>query len=652
MNQKYCASLTTPVRVQTLEVNIGNLKLGAQHPIRIQSMTTADTMDTQKSVDEAIRMINAGCELIRLTAPSKLEAENLANIRSLLHEKQYFTPLVADIHFTPNAAEIAAKIVEKVRINPGNYADKKKFAEIDYTPESYQAELDRIEKKFKPLIEICKKHGTAMRIGTNHGSLSDRIMSYFGDSPEGMVQSALEFLDICEKNDFLNLVISMKSSNVQVMVYAYRLLMNRLFERKNVYPVHLGVTEAGEGEDGRIKSAMGIGTLLADGIGDTIRVSLTEAPEFEMPVAQYIIQFFNKQHQQFSDWLQKNNISKLNISELSYNPFEFNRRRTKNIEHIGSHEVPRIIADFSNGLKNESDLAQIGYFYNAETDKWTMTDAGADFIFLQDSAPKFMLPTGLRGIVKYDTWKKIHDKTHIYPYFSDLNSFENSDSAFCFIELTVEWILKQNQKPNIPPNAVLVLHSDFPAIQVLRSAIGLLDQWEIDNPLIFKTKINPDQDLNQSWEAVFQLTAACVTGPLLVDGRIDGLWLNSTELFSSKLINQTAFTLLQASRLRMTKTEYISCPSCGRTLFDLQETTAMIRKRTEHLKGVKIGIMGCIVNGPGEMADADFGYVGSGPGIITLYRGKEIVERAVKTEEAVDKLIELIKNEGMWIEPK
>jgi (E)-4-hydroxy-3-methylbut-2-enyl-diphosphate synthase len=410
------------------------------------------------------------------------------------------------------------------------------------------------------------------------------------------------------------------------------------------------VTEAGEGEDGRIKSAMGIGALLADGIGDTVRVSLTEPPEYEIPVAQYIIQYFQNLNAQFDHWLAQHKI--LHLQEnITYDPFEFNRRPTLTLQNIGSHEVPRVIADFSKGLSKESDLAEVGYVYDSVTDKWNMLETGADYVFLANQVPGFMLPNGLRGIVEAKTWETLTNKTHFYPYFESIDQIYETSAEMIFVELTPEWILSQKNEPKIPENAVIILNCRFPAIQIVRSAITQLDLWHCKQPLIFKSTIEPKQDLKQTWEAVFQITAACMTGPLVVDGRIDGLWFTASELFPKKLINQTAFSILQAGRLRITKTEYISCPSCGRTLFDLQETTAMIRKRTEHLKGVKIGIMGCIVNGPGEMADADFGYVGSGPGIITLYKGKKVVERAVKTEEAVDKLIELIKSEGKWIEP-
>ena len=434
----YCANLFLRQRYPTREVTIGNLKLGAKNPIRLQSMTTVDTMDTNGSVEESIRMINAGCELVRLTAPSKKEAENLGEIRRILTEKGYNTPLVADIHFTPNAAEVAAKLIEKVRVNPGNYADKKKFEEIEYTNTSYLEELERIEKKFTPLVLLCKKEGTAMRIGTNHGSLSDRILSRFGDTPEGMVESAMEFIRICRKNDFHELVISMKASNTIVMVQAYRLLVAVMAQENMNYPLHLGVTEAGDGEDGRIKSAVGIGALLEDGLGDTIRVSLTEDPEFEIPVARKLA----------AQYEQKENLFKVINSELltiDYSPFQYKRLKTNSIENIGNTHSPIVIADYSKNKQiTQANLFAIGYGYSVPLDKWQIQDQAADYLYIGSNKINFEVPGTLRIIVDFETWLlHYRDKKGFYQNFvSDtINAFR-----FAGMELYNEMILTNNNK--------------------------------------------------------------------------------------------------------------------------------------------------------------------------------------------------------------
>jgi (E)-4-hydroxy-3-methylbut-2-enyl-diphosphate synthase len=648
-NRRYCGSLVRYSRRKTIEVHIGDVPLGANNPIRVQSMTTVDTMDTKGSVQQIIRMVEAGCEYVRITAPSLKEAQNLQEIKASLKNLGIHVPLIADIHFTPNAAELAARLVEKVRINPGNYADRKKFQVIEYTEASYQQELDRIRERFTPLVEICKEHGTAMRIGTNHGSLSDRIMSRYGDSPLGMVESALEFLRICEDLKYNQIVLSMKASNPQVMVQAYRLLTNRLdAEGLQSYPLHLGVTEAGEGEDGRIKSALGIGSLLEDGLGDTVRVSLTEEPEFEVPVARALVARYNARsgHAQIPG-----------IDRIPIDPFSYQRRATHQVENFGASNVPRIIADVSSvsGL-GYRDLKAIGHHYLPELDKWSMSDLGADYIYTGDQPLAFMLPNGLREIVDYNTWENEQDQ-HQYPLMS-------------LRQLVDDEVLKH---PKL--NFVRMSHSDLDMIDHLENHPMVVVWLETDNPharaalrrfmfeMISKQVTNPvvlagHYDASDLEEV--QLHAATDLGSLLIDGLGDGVFLslsvkeNSSKedcLSAVKSFNETGFTILQAARTRMTKTEYISCPSCGRTLFDLQKTTAMIRKRTDHLKGVKIGIMGCIVNGPGEMADADYGYVGSGKGKITLYKGQEVIKRGVPTEHAVDELIEIIKEDGQWIDP-
>lgn len=652
---QYAHSLTQYKRRETVEVKIGDVLLGGNNPIRVQSMTTVDTMDTLGTVEQSIRMIEAGCELVRVTAPSLKEAQNLENIKKELRKRGYQTPLVADIHFTPNAAELAARIVEKVRVNPGNYADKKRFEEIEYTDATYQEELERIYDRFSPLVKICKENGTAMRIGTNHGSLSDRIMSRYGDTPLGMVESALEFLRICEDMNYHDIVISMKSSNTQVMVQAYRLLVHEL-DRQGFkpYPLHLGVTEAGEAEDGRIKSAVGIGTLLEDGLGDTVRVSLTEEPEAEMPVGYKLVNRYETRGTHHPIPAIKNFIK---------NPFEYERRQTIEVTNFGLENVPRVIADFSS-IENleKADFKAIGHTYLPALDKWGMSDHGADYVYLGQNTVPFMFPNGLKAVQDFQAWQE--EKEESFPLFDVMEylSYDEYSETVNFLRLSLEdfgekpWKLWQNLK-NETQKFVLILRSENEhALAELRRLIFLLEEENIKFPVVIE-RAYAEKDL-ETW----QLISSTDMGGLLIEGLGDGVILrpNTEMTFENreeqvaylKQANSIAFGILQAARTRMTKTEYISCPSCGRTLFDLQETTAMIRKRTDHLKGVKIGIMGCIVNGPGEMADADYGYVGSGKGKITLYRGKEVVKRAVPSENAVDELIELIREDGKWLEPQ
>jgi (E)-4-hydroxy-3-methylbut-2-enyl-diphosphate synthase len=633
----YCIDRLNRNRFVTREVIIGKLKMGADNPIRVQSMTTTDTMDTSASVDQSIRMIEAGCELVRLTAPSKKEAENLAEIKKELVRRGFNTPLVADIHFTPNAAEVAAKHVEKVRINPGNFADKKKFEEIDYTEESYQAELSRIEEKFTPLVIQCKENGVAMRIGTNHGSLSDRILSRYGDTPEGMVESAMEFLRICIKHDYHNIVLSMKASNTLVMVQAYRLLVATMRENGMNYPLHLGVTEAGDGEDGRIKSAVGIGALLEDGIGDTVRVSLTEEPEFEMPVAQKLIAKYNRP--------KDSNISLDGIQDL-FNPYEYERRHSHKIDKIGDKQVPVVLADLSGVSEiKPSHFFGFGYMYSVPLDKWNIGDQAADYVYIGMKTIDFELPGTVGVIADYENWKSNYrEKPGYFPLFQDSDIETLTDyTQIVYVRVNAE-TRDLNWLSNYP-NAIILLYSNKQnKTQNYRGFFLNIANKDITNPIILEADCHSDE------VETFQLWTSSDCGSLLIDGFGDGVWLRGNVPI--QLINSTSFGILQATRTRISKTEYISCPSCGRTLFDLQETTAKIRSRTSHLKGIKIGIMGCIVNGPGEMADADYGYVGTGPGKIHLYKEKNIVRKNVPEVEAVDALIELIKENGDWIDPK
>lgn len=634
----YCNNLFKRERFETRDITIGKLKLGGNNPIRVQSMTTTDTMDTQKSVEQSIRMIDAGCELVRLTAPSIKEAENLGKIREELTERGYDAPLVADIHFTPNAAEVAARKVEKVRVNPGNYADKKKFEEIDYTDESYQAELERIEEKFTPLVLLCKAEGTAMRIGTNHGSLSDRILSRYGDTPEGMVESAMEFLRICRKHDFHELVISMKASNTLVMVQAYRLLVAEMKKSGMNYPLHLGVTEAGDGEDGRIKSAVGIGALLEDGLGDTVRVSLTEEPEAEIPVAQKLIHQF--------DGVADYTVAPFD-EELPYSPYAYTRRETHPVLTVGDKSAPIIFADLS-GTETikASNFFGFGYNYSTTLDKWNTQDLAADYVYIGDQTINFEVP-GLVGVVaNFTTWEKVYqNKKHFYPFYNELPAEGLAHSQLNFLAWGAT-NLKIDKLGNLQ-NVVLVLNVPVHGyVQYARRFFIALQQKNITIPVVLRHATTTED------QESFQLQQSTKMGALFIDGFGDGLWLTSSKRIPLQLINTTSFGILQATRTRISKTEYISCPSCGRTLFDLQETTAKIRKQTAHLKGVKIGIMGCIVNGPGEMADADYGYVGTRPGHIHLYKEKTVVRKNVPEEEAVDALIDLIKEYGDWVELK
>jgi (E)-4-hydroxy-3-methylbut-2-enyl-diphosphate synthase len=666
-------------------------------------MTTTDTMDTIATVEQSIRCIEAGSELVRITAPSKREAENLLNIKSELRKRGYNTPLVADIHFTPNAAEIAARIVEKVRVNPGNYVDKKKFELIEYSDADYAEEIERIRERFTPLVNICKEYGTAMRIGTNHGSLSDRIMSRYGDTPMGMVESAMEFLRIARSESYNNIVLSMKSSNPQVMVQAYRLLIKTMFDEfDDCYPLHLGVTEAGDGEDGRIKSAVGIGTLLEDGIGDTVRVSLTEDPELEIPVCRDLVKRYEKgredgksgSQEEESPKVQKTKgpieergdsryqesnrrkeqyrtVGLLDASSLPYDPFSYKRRETFAVDNIGANHVPVVVADLSKIEKiNHQHLHSVGYAYDEATDKWNINDAAADYLFTGNQLLDFNLPGTLKVIVYPDAWMNAKDKTKYFPIFQDSGyvtaDVKSSELNFvmvdCFNEGSSESTAWLPQVANDPTVVLCFSSTNRNAMQSVRRMFVELMAGQIKNPVILIT--------DSSWQTPDEhlIHFATETGALLLDGLGDGLcfgYSSKAQMTDTKakgrtylqvkdiydFTNNTAFSILQATRTRISKTEYISCPSCGRTLFDLQETTAKIRARTNHLKGVKIAIMGCIVNGPGEMADADFGYVGSGPGKITLYKGKEVVKRNVNSDVAVDELINLLRENEAWIEP-
>ena len=596
------------MRRKTLSVKIGKVFIGSDHSIKTQSMTTASTMDTDKSVDEAIRIIQAGGKLVRFTAPNINEAKNLLNIKNALVAKGYDDPLVADIHFTPNAALEASKIVEKVRINPGNYVDKKKFEVKEYDDKSYQDELLKIEEKFIPLINSCKENKVAMRIGTNHGSLSDRVMNRFGDTPLGMVESAMEFLRICKQNDYDQIVLSMKSSNPIVMIHAYRLLVKSMENENMHYPLHLGVTEAGDGLDGRIKSALGIGTLLTEGIGDTIRVSLTEDPEFEIPAAEKILEKI--------DSISK----KIRLKNTDKRAFSFFKRETESIKNIGDKNPPIVISNSSNDFE--------GNF--------------PDYLFIDELDN---LDDSKKYIIEGKDWNENLSK-NIFPYFNSLKDFRKSkavSNTLNFIEIELSKITNTIMQ-TFSNNVVIVLNVNNANRHDLLSAFNFLEEKRIKIPVILKGSYQ-----SSDFEKV-AIDASIDIGSILLEGMGNGIWIQTKD-FDSK-INELSFLILQNTRTRIFKTDYISCPSCGRTKFDLQETTALVKEHTNHLKGLKISVMGCIVNGPGEMADADYGYVGSGDGVISLYKGKELVKRNISSEQAVDELIQLIKENDDWVDPK
>ena len=634
----YCSDSFSYRRRRTRTVRIGALTLGGDAPIRLQSMTTADTLDIDATVAESLRMIEVGCELVRITAPSMKEAAALGPIKEALRAAGHGeVPLVADIHFTPNAAELAADFVEKIRVNPGNYADKKRFEDLEYTDATYAAELARIRERFLPLVLKCKELGRAMRIGTNHGSLSDRILSRYGDTPQGMVESALEFLRICREVDYHDVVLSMKASNPQVMVQAYRLLVHAMEAEGMDYPLHLGVTEAGDGEDGRIKSAVGIGTLLEDGLGDTVRVSLTEPPEAEIPVARILVD-------RYAD---RSGHPSIPAVPLTFDPFSYTRRRTHAVGNVGERHVPIVVHSLlDDGPITPARLFGCGYRYSVPLDKWNLDDFACDAVYVGTGAVDFPLPGTLTVLQDVAAFRGAERHVPLY-------TWAEWEAVGPVAGAQAHWI--RTERADLTPSrlgtlrerqdVVLVVETSNPhAMADLRAACMVLDGAGVTAPVVLRRCIETHDP------ETFTLHVATDCGGPLLDGFGDGVWPEGQDIPLS-IRNSTAFGILQATRTRISKTEYISCPSCGRTLFDLQETTARIRAVTHHLKGVKIGIMGCIVNGPGEMADADYGYVGTGPGKITLYKEKEIVRRNVPENEAVEALIDLIRHHGDWVEP-
>lgn len=581
----------------TDEVNVGNVVLGGNKPVRVQSMANTDTNDIQNSVEQCLRIVDAGGEIVRFTTQGVREAESLHKIHEALREKGCLTPLVADIHFNANAADVVAQYVEKVRINPGNYVGSIKIGDTsDYTDEEFETEYQKIRARFIPFLDICKKHNTAIRIGVNHGSLSERMMNRYGDTSRGMVESCMEFLRICREQDFHDVVISMKTSNTVMMVQTVRLLVTEMEQEDMHYPLHLGVTEAGDGEDGRIKSAVGIGALLADGIGDTIRVSLSEEPEAEIPVARQLVSYINDRANHPSIQAEESNL---------LSKFEYKRRQTVSVGNIGGENVPVV---------------------------FTTKDGG--FATLPDY------------LIHDNKVKSTSDATFSVYDVDKLNDLFSDSSSIRFLRLSLAQLSEELIKTlKSQKNIVVLLHTNHEnGVGEQRAFFHALLNAGCEVPVIICRKYN-ENDLQ-----LLQIKAAADLGVLLIDGFGDGILIENEGNISIEAINSVAFGILQAARVRTTKTEFISCPGCGRTMFNLQTVIARIKARTSHLKGLKVGIMGCIVNGPGEMADADYGYVGAGRGKVSLYKKKECIERNIPEDEAVEKLIELIKVNGDWHE--
>ncbi len=632
----FCSSPYQYKRRASLEVKAGNVVIGGNNPIRLQSMTNTITRKIEDTVEQCIRIYQAGGELVRITTPTLADVEYVSEIKKELRKRGYDFPLVTDVHFSPNVAEAAALVVEKVRINPGNYSESKFDISQAHNEVEWQKHLSALKTRFLTLLNLCKEHGTALRIGVNHGSLSQRIMSRFGDTVEGMTESALEFLRICKEEKFDNVVISMKASNVQVMVQAYRMLVSRMNDEGMNYPLHLGVTEAGEGEDGRIKSAAGIGALLADGIGDTIRVSLTEDPELEIPVARKLVAYFEGREKETS-------FSQV-TEPFEVNPFHSIRRKTKPASIIGGEHPPVVIGSFYGDDQLNEKMQSWGWrVENSGTVKFQ--DQSADFIFSGTVPTDITLPEKNAFITPFFNWFCYEGKLNAFPMVTWDELMEFQPEAPIFFVKTNFRELSQLTGCSLPNNAVIVLDSKSKnAVAEWRVCFAKISAFNLNNPVILY-KNYAEKDIE-----TLQLKAACDFGALLIDGLGDGIWIENNSAIPASEINSMAFGILQATRTRISKTEYISCPSCGRTLFDLQTTSAKIRERTNHLKGLKIGIMGCIVNGPGEMADADYGYVGAGPGRITLYKKQQVIKKNIPEGEAVEELINLIKENGDWME--
>ena len=643
----FCTDLFNYSRRISSETLIGNTPLGTQHPIRVQSMTNTDTNDVDGSVAQTIRMIESGAEYVRLTTQGKKEAENLKFIKASLLEKGYETPLVADIHFNPEAATIAAQYVDKIRVNPGNFVDKR--ADLngsEYSEEMYQEGLAKIRTKFIPLIDICKENKTAIRIGTNHGSLSDRIMSRYGDTPRGMVEATLEFLRICKEERFSDVAISIKSSNTVMMVKTVRLLVSEMNKEELYFPLHLGVTEAGEGEDGRIKSAAGTGALLNDGLGDTIRISLTEDPEVESPVGQKMVDYI----------LEKEGHAPIESPIHSgINLCDFYKRSTQEVANVGGRKKPIVIADLSLEKHFCSDFPeQVGYKMNMDRLQWEKGDLAADFIYTNAIDPSIRdFPKELGFIVDSACWEDAFEFSEkVHPLFSADIFLHDNLSSFCsdihfvnceYADLTEEFINKLKANPK----SVLICQSKHQnAFAEQRAFVFKLIQHNCKAPVVFHRLFHENELEN------LQLKSACDLGSLFIDGLGNGICLNNTGAISREDLNAAAFGILQAARVRISKTEFISCPGCGRTLFKLQDVVAEVKLKFAHLSHLKIGVMGCIVNGPGEMGDVDYGYVGAGAGRVSLYKSQELIKKNILSEDAIEELIQIIKENGEWKDVK
>lgn len=614
----YCDDFFNYRRNKTCEVKVGNKIIGGDHPIQIQSMTTTNTLDAEATANQVMKILDAGADIVRITTQGRREARNLEPIKQILTEKGYQAPLVADIHFNPNAADIAARFVEKVRINPGNFAGgAKKFDLIDYTDDAYNQELEVVKEKLLPFLNTCKTNGTAIRVGTNHGSLSDRIMSRYGDTPQGMVESCMEYLRICRDEGFNDIVLSIKASNTRIMVHTVRMLVAAMKAEAMNYPLHLGVTEAGSEDEGRIKSAVGSGALLADGLGDTIRVSLTEEPEKEVPVAKKLVNYITER---------KGHDAIPSVPVTDFTPFEYNRRHTHRVLNIGGDQMPVVIsASLTDHGQNQPD-----YICIARADGFTPVD-------------------GQHYLMPLDEWKQLVETSNVFPvYTAGQFLAEECGSQPLFLkigypELTNEVIQKLSTHPEVVVLAYST-HKNAPIEQ--RACIFKMNQHGLKHPVVLLNKHHEDEAED------FQIKSAADAGLLFLDGLADGLALLNEGQLPDDVVTDTAFGILQAARVRFTKTEFISCPGCGRTLFNLQETTKQIKERTSHLKGLKIGVMGCIVNGVGEMADADYGYIGSGPDKVSLFKNRELIKRNLPGEEAVEALISLIKEHGDWVDPQ
>jgi (E)-4-hydroxy-3-methylbut-2-enyl-diphosphate synthase len=609
-------------------VKVGEICLGGGEPIRVQTMTNTPTEDVRATLAQTIRCIEAGAELVRITTPTLQDVEFLEKIHKELRHAGYSTPLVADVHFNPRVAEAAARVVEKVRINPGNYTDKKKSAITAYTTSEYALELERVQERIRPLLAVCKEFGTALRIGVNHGSLSDRIMSHFGDTPEGMVESAMEFLNICRDENFHNLVLSMKASNTRIMCYATRMLYDRMMKEGTIYPLHLGVTEAGEGEDGRIKSSAGIGTLLMEGIGDTVRVSLTEDPEKEIPVARKLVSLVQKKRMPGPLTVKASGNFIQDEMKAPENRYRFISRSSNQVGIVGGGKPAILIS---------------------ENEKLNTYQAGPEFIYLRNPSLLLDLDPLQQYLCDAEAWSDLfHETANVFPLV-EANLFfhwrkSEQHTAFLLLEPRhLDQLFLQFLKGET--KTILLLQSfEQGKVEDLKEAVIRLQEEKINLPLILLFNFTEDEP------EILQVKAAALAGSLLMDGQADGLWLRNAGEIAIQQVDSTAMGILQACRLRTYRTEYIACPSCGRTQFNIVEVLQKIREKTSHLTHLKIGVMGCIVNGPGEMADADYGYVGAGPGKVNLYKGRELVKKNIIQDEAVEALITLIKEQGDWIE--